>query len=109
MLVTRPGKKQSSSTEVLDGHPFVIGVACLLHQYPDSVSNQVIRYLAQYVRSFYVEQTAQIQAFRSSAKVAPLGHEITNGTVFLDRLFAARQTPRSHLEELLPKPLIDLQ
>ena len=62
--VTLPGKKQSSSTEVLDGHPFVIGVACLLHQYPDNVSSLVIRYLAQYVRSFYVEQTAQIQAFR---------------------------------------------
>ena len=62
--VTIPGKKQSSSTEVLDGHPFVIGVACLLHQYPDNVSSLVIRYLAQYVRSFYVEQTAQIQAFR---------------------------------------------
>ena len=62
--VTIPGKKQSSSTEVLDGHPFVIGVACLLNQYPDNVSSLVIRYLAQYVRSFYVEQTAQIQAFR---------------------------------------------
>ena len=44
-------------TEMLDGHPFVVGVACLLRQYPDDVFEKVVGYLAQFIRSFFVEHT----------------------------------------------------
>ena len=43
--------------ELLDGHPFAVGTACLLRQYPDEIFNKVVEYLAQYIRSFCVELT----------------------------------------------------
>jgi len=87
---------------VMDGHPFVTGVACLLHQYPDEIFDTVMTYMAQYIRSFYVEQT-------NLARPGPQSLEVTNGITFLERLIGIRKASPDILEKLLPKPLSDLK
>lgn len=90
------------SNEMLDGHPFVLGVACLLQQYPDEVFESVVSYLAQYIRSFCVEQT-------NGVRPVPQSIEITNGTIFIERLTRVRKDTTNVLDKLLPKPLTDFK
>ena len=43
-------------TDMLDGYPFFLGISCLLRQYPTTIMDTVIEYVAQYIRSFVKEQ-----------------------------------------------------
>ena len=39
----------------MDSHAFLLGILCLLKQYPDPITKGILEYLAQYARSFIAE------------------------------------------------------
>ena len=41
----------------VDNHAFLLGLLCLLKQYPDPIKKGVIEYLAQYARSFVADHS----------------------------------------------------
>ena len=40
-----------------DNYAFLLGLLCLLKQYPDPITRGLIEYLAQYARSFIADHT----------------------------------------------------
>lgn len=48
-------------TEHVDNHAVLLGMLCLLKQFPQPITDGLIEYLAQYVRSFVAEQSRYIQ------------------------------------------------
>ena len=43
----------------VDSYPYLLGLLCLLRQYPDPISQGLVEYLAQYTRSFVAEHTTK--------------------------------------------------
>merc|ERR1712029_17595 len=41
----------------VDSHAFILGMTCLLKQYPDTITRGILEYLAQYARSFIAEDS----------------------------------------------------
>lgn len=85
----------------LDGYPFVLGITCLLRQYPKRISDRVIQYMAQYTRSFVAEQT-------STSKVQDTPLEVVNALVFMEMLTDEQQESKNVMFHQLPGPVVDL-
>eukprot|EP00095_Tigriopus_kingsejongensis_P005223 maker-scaffold585_size130225-snap-gene-0.19 protein:Tk05223 transcript:maker-scaffold585_size130225-snap-gene-0.19-mRNA-1 annotation:"Strumpellin" len=90
------GKRQGDG---LDGHLFVLGTQCWLQQFPDSIGEVAVAYLAQYARSF-----AEVHSRANE----PLGSEVSNTILFLDRLVEIRPKVRATHAESLPGALVNL-
>ena len=41
----------------VDAHPFLLGMLCLLRQFPQQITDGLLEYVAQYTRSFIADHT----------------------------------------------------
>ena len=69
--------------EHVDSHAFILGMTCLLKQYPDTITRGILEYLAQYARSFIAETSS------TNAKDSPV--QIQQTLVFLQHLKSVKQ------------------
>lgn len=67
----------------VDSHCFILGILCLVKQYPDPVTKGLLEYLAQYARSFIAE-------LPSGNKAQDLPTQVMATLLFLDQLKQAR-------------------
>ena len=44
----------------VDSHAFLLGILCLLKQYPDPITRGMLEYLTQYTRSFVSEHSRYV-------------------------------------------------
>lgn len=95
---------RKKSSTLLDGVPLVVGVACLLKQFHQSVTRHVIMYLGQYVR------TAIQTVFGSSeadAKAVEVPTEIVNILIFCNQLCQYTSIPRTVVYAFIPPYIFD--